>query len=564
MVESAGVCSVTSSPTTVIVNPVPVITATNNGFLCANNALQLTANSVPGGGTYSWNGPNGFSANTAIASIPNAQANATGIYTVHVTVNGCSQNATTNATVRALPVITATPDTQTCYGTLAGLYASGAAFGSYIWTPSDGLSCTNCANPVASPTVTTNYTIIGTDNWGCTGAAVTTLLVINQLPAVNISGNISNCTSGVDSFMASGASLYSWSPADGLSCTTCDNPQASPSVTTTYMLTGTDLLGCSNTATVTLDENKIWGDIMFSAPDTTQMKVYLIWYDPIGYLHHVVDSTVSCMHDTVAHYEFNDAIPGIYFVMAQPLFNTPATAKYLPSYNDTANYWHIAINGQHDANTNNGGMNIAMQQGTVTAGTAAMTGFIKKGVDNYNYDVPATGMLVYLRDSTAAGYHVLGYTYTDTTGHFTFSGLAAGTYNVYPELLDYSTIPFQHIALISGQHDTTIGFKQHTQSLLITPYRIPVAPNSVNNVAASAFGLYPNPAQSDFSIVAPAGVTSGTLLVYDMAGKTVMTQELNFNNHTATVHTSLPAGTYMVELLNNKGSRSIQRLVIDK
>jgi hypothetical protein len=54
---------------------------------------------------------------------------------------------------------------------------------------------------------------------------------------------------------ASGANSYRWSPINGLSSTTGNSIMAMPSVTTTYTVTGTDLTGCTNTATLTVNVN---------------------------------------------------------------------------------------------------------------------------------------------------------------------------------------------------------------------------------------------------------------------------------------------------------------------
>jgi gliding motility-associated-like protein len=43
--------------------------------------------------------------------------------------------------------------------------------GSITWTPATGLSCTNCLNPVATPSVTTEYTVVITDLNGCEAEA---------------------------------------------------------------------------------------------------------------------------------------------------------------------------------------------------------------------------------------------------------------------------------------------------------------------------------------------------------------------------------------------------------
>ena len=39
----------------------------------------------------------------------------------------------------------------------------------YTWTPSTGLSCTDCSNPIATPSETTTYYVTSTDASGCTG-----------------------------------------------------------------------------------------------------------------------------------------------------------------------------------------------------------------------------------------------------------------------------------------------------------------------------------------------------------------------------------------------------------
>ena len=50
----------------------------------------------------------------------------------------------------------------------------------------------------------------------------------------------------------SGGPSYLWSPSTGLSCTTCQNPSASPTETTTYYLSVTDANGCTATDSITI------------------------------------------------------------------------------------------------------------------------------------------------------------------------------------------------------------------------------------------------------------------------------------------------------------------------
>ncbi|MGH7234222.1 MAG: hypothetical protein ACREF7_02140, partial [Candidatus Saccharimonadales bacterium] len=45
---------------------------------------------------------------------------------------------------------------------------------------------------------------------------------------------------------------YNWAPNTGLSCNNCPSPTASPTVTTTYTISGVDTNGCSVTAALTI------------------------------------------------------------------------------------------------------------------------------------------------------------------------------------------------------------------------------------------------------------------------------------------------------------------------
>ncbi len=138
-----------------------------------------------------------------------------------------------------------------CAGQSTPLSVSGAT--TYTWVPSTGLSNPNIANPVASPNVTTTYTITGAAPNACT-ATTTLTVVVNPLPLIAVSpSNPSICFGQSLPLQASGAVNYSWLPSTGLSNANIANPVASPSATTTYTLTGTNANGCSATTTVTIN-----------------------------------------------------------------------------------------------------------------------------------------------------------------------------------------------------------------------------------------------------------------------------------------------------------------------
>lgn len=239
---------VNTSSVTVTVNPQPNISAGSNTAICIGDTAQLNAT---GGITYSWSPSTGLSCTTC--DNPKATPGITTTYTVTGTVGtGCSNTSTVTVTVNPLPAVSAGSNQTICIGGSATLSATGAV--SYVWTPATGLSCTACASPVASPTTTTTYTVTGTNANGCKNTSTVTVNV-NPLPVVNAGANQTICPGGSAPLLATGAVSYVWSPATGLSCTACANPNATPALTTTYTVTGTNANGCVNTSSVTITVN---------------------------------------------------------------------------------------------------------------------------------------------------------------------------------------------------------------------------------------------------------------------------------------------------------------------
>ena len=87
--------------------------------------------------------------------------------TVLTAANGWDSLVTNTLTVYPLPDVDAGSDIITIIlGDTVQLNASGAL--SYVWSPTEGLSCSDCASPLASPQESTLYTVTGTDSLGCT------------------------------------------------------------------------------------------------------------------------------------------------------------------------------------------------------------------------------------------------------------------------------------------------------------------------------------------------------------------------------------------------------------
>ncbi|UCH52019.1 MAG: hypothetical protein JSV54_04590, partial [Chloroflexota bacterium] len=91
-VTDANSCTSDNS-TTVTANPGPTATASGTSTVCVGGTIQLVGG-LDGMTAYSWTGPNGFNSTEQSTSRPNATINMTGDYTLTVTNDCGSDNAT--------------------------------------------------------------------------------------------------------------------------------------------------------------------------------------------------------------------------------------------------------------------------------------------------------------------------------------------------------------------------------------------------------------------------------------------------------------------------------------
>jgi len=243
--------SCTSTDTVVVtINPLPTANAGNDTTICIGDSIQLNAT---GGTSYTWT-PAGSLTNSNIAN-PIAFPNTTTTYIVTVTDGlGCVDTDTVIITVATLPVITISNDTTICDGACANLIATGGT--SYSWSPTTGLSNPNIANPIACPTVNTTYVVTVSNGANCTATDSVTI-TLNPLPTITASNDTTICDGACASLNASGGTSYVWSPTTGLSNPNIANPTACPTVTTNYVVTGTDANSCTSTDTVVVTINPL-------------------------------------------------------------------------------------------------------------------------------------------------------------------------------------------------------------------------------------------------------------------------------------------------------------------
>jgi len=160
---------------------------------------------------------------------------------------------------------TITNNSPLCAGQDLEFDAEGGA--SYVWNGPN-----NFYDNIQSPHIPNvsledsgTYFIQVTSLGGCT-TTTTTHVTIKGIDVI-AGPDTSICMGNTIMLHATAGTGYTWSPSDGLSNSTIQNPMAHPSVTTTYIVNVTSPDGCSDTAKATLKLlNSIPVKANFSAP----------------------------------------------------------------------------------------------------------------------------------------------------------------------------------------------------------------------------------------------------------------------------------------------------------
>jgi gliding motility-associated-like protein len=239
----------------VVPPPLPIATLSGNGTLCAQalngspNTITLTSS---GANTYTLSTP-AYIAN----SNPSGSGNVNPLFTIppfqNITTiatatlvgsNGvCTNSNTATFTIIPNPVVSiSSPSPVICAGQSFTYTSNGA--NSYTWGPNTpGLTTYISPITVASPTVTSVYSIIG-GSLGCNSGTQTSTLTVNPLPVLNPSSG-SVCIGSAITLSAGGTAVnFTWSPNIGLSSTNGSTVNASPTSNQLY-----NIIGEANTCT---------------------------------------------------------------------------------------------------------------------------------------------------------------------------------------------------------------------------------------------------------------------------------------------------------------------------
>lgn len=242
-VKVGNVNVVSAVPPTITVGNVTNVSC----FGLDNGSATISVNGGAPGYTYYWF-PSGGSAATA-SNLAGGQ------YTVTVTdIIGCSSTEVINITAPAELVVTTSGTGANCGstdGTATATVTGGTGTYTYTWSPG------NLTTPTINNLGTGNYNVVVSDANGCTVSDsydVTQIgglvITVNPVSAVIFEDESINLNATLTPYVA--GLTYTWTPTNGLSCTDCPNPVATPGTTTVYTVMITTPDGCADSVTSTI------------------------------------------------------------------------------------------------------------------------------------------------------------------------------------------------------------------------------------------------------------------------------------------------------------------------
>ena len=165
----------------------------------------------------------------------------TTVFTVSDSNDCGNATASVSVVVQAVAAEVTPESTAICLGESVTLIAEGAT--NAAWSPPLGLDNPNATTVQASPLATTTYTIVLTDDLGCTGEVQATVAVVPGPPGDQVYPGELICEGFGVQLPGAEGDEWLWSPAQYVNDPAAQFPYATPDETTTFTVTIANLCG---------------------------------------------------------------------------------------------------------------------------------------------------------------------------------------------------------------------------------------------------------------------------------------------------------------------------------
>ncbi|MFM9008062.1 MAG: PKD domain-containing protein, partial [Bacteroidota bacterium] len=514
--NSAGCSDVATVRVSVGQNPNVNLTASAT-LVCAGDSVTLNATATGGGGgggqlpsTFSWSpfSITGSSIRVGVDSL-------TTVFVTATSLLGCTGTTSIDSVVidvTTFPVAgsISASDTVICGGPAAVDLSLGAtSVGVFDWFTSSASTGPWTSLGLQGASVTTDtitqpsyYLAVASCPNGNADTSSVLFVNISTGPPPVVSLNTVQAyycqAANPVLLVASGALFYDWTPATGLNSTFTDSVYSAPLQSTTYLVTGFDSLGCSDTATVRVsvrpnpNVSVSPASVTLCEGDSVTLSANATNVGPNGTMTYSWDGVIA------NQVTVTPASAGSYQVIVV------GTSNFGCSNANSIDTSFITVEPLPSAS-----FSYVISSDTVFFSSAS------SGVTAINWD---------FGDGTTSGDSVVSHVYSN------------GTYTV--------------IFTASGPCGTI------TDSVQIT-----INVTSLNEVNAMSFDVYPNPANEWVNVVSNYPLErievldlSSRLVQASMVGPNQFRQRITLN--------ALESGVYLIRATGNSGKQSVERLVV--
>lgn len=499
--------------------------------------------------SYRW-----FAGSQTLANEPNPvlpAPTATVTYILEVsTAEGCFQKSSVKITVNQPTVTVGANKTIECGDSVKfdQPYANFSTSGTirYKWTPATGLSSDTIAQPIASPTNTTIYTLTATSLSGCTATNKLTVTV-NPLTVNAGEDKTTSCSTPIQlGPVGSNQSKflkYKWTPATGLNNDTIANPTATVNSTTEYTLTITNQNGCTAS-----DKVKIF----INAPDKPKIDFVSV----SSATKNVINWTRITNQNVVAYRIYRE---------------TNVAGTYIKIGDLTDNSSNYFVDTLSLPNVQSNSYKLAVVD--VCGNESSMSDRHKTMHLSINQGINGTWNLIWEQYSgfTVSTYNI--YRGTNSTDIRQIGSLS-GNNSQFTDFTAPSGYVYYQIEAVAGSQTGVPAFGKS----LVTRSENGINVTSRSNLAtnksdangifqlkdvSSALSVYPNPASDKFNIVLNLPLTQKTTLkMFDVAGTQIKSELILSNNQVVNIE-QLPNGVYFL-FVESDSFIAKQKLVLNK
>ena len=501
--SSAGCVSTVIATASVFVNPTPSITV-NSGTICAGKSFTINAT---GANTYSWNGAIGLA---SIVVSPSVNTN----YSVSGnSINGCPSNAVQISSV----IVLVSPVISSASGTIC----KGATF---TISPNGAMSYTfSSGSAMVSPSITSTYSILGTNSLGCVSSVPANVtVVVNPLPVVSISGNTTICKGTAVILNGTGAQSYTWNTGQNISTI-----QVTPSITTTYSITGLGVNGCKNASFITINvgNSKNINGVCTSSTGVVNGKITL--YRHVNYLKKW--DSISTSQIVFSAFQFNNIDSGKYVLRV-----VPTNTNMYETYGSNSDSWKSAVIYNHGCVSNSNYSVAVNSLQSINKGSGVLAGKIVEGNSygqrRFSPGNPIGGITV--KGGKNPGGVIVGKAITDSQGNYSITGLppnsAGESYFVEVDIPGIDTNRTYH-RIIMKENEIYANLDFYVDSAYINPIDLTVGIKSSTS-SNIELDVFPNPSNGILSVKSSLN-SELEFFIFDISGRTVLSDEMIERHH---------------------------------